>query len=200
MKRMNIQLSKVLLATIVSLGGLATASIVINTDRAIAESMSENSTISQEMDAGDSIAEQLAESESFTILTQAVEAAGLTDTLQNTGEYTVFAPTDEAFAALPAGTLEALLLPENQEVLTQILKYHVVLGAATSTEINAGQFETAAGNAVDIDVANGVVKVGNAEVVEVDMKASNGVIHAVNAVILPPNISADDLQGLGATR
>lgn len=197
---MNIQLSKVLLATIVSLGGLATASIVINTDRAIAESMSENSTISQEMDAGDSIAEQLAESESFTILTQAVEAAGLTDTLQNTGEYTVFAPTDEAFAALPAGTLEALLLPENQEVLTQILKYHVVLGAATSTEINAGQFETAAGNAVDIDVANGVVKVGNAEVVEVDMKASNGVIHAVNAVILPPNISADDLQGLGATR
>lgn len=201
MKRLNIQFSKVLLTAIVSLGGLATVSAIGKIDQAVAESpMTESGTMSQEMSVNDSIVSQLSANESFGVLVQAVEAAGLVETLSDTGEYTVFAPTDEAFAALPAGTLEALLMPENREILTQILKYHVVLGEASSSEITAGQFETAAGSPVEIDVMNGGVKVGNAEVIAVDLEASNGVIHAVNQVILPPDISVADLEALSAIR
>ncbi|MGB3403853.1 MAG: fasciclin domain-containing protein [Microcoleaceae cyanobacterium] len=201
MKPLHIQFSKVLLATIVSLGGLATISTVGNINRAVADDqMTEDSSISQEMSVEDSIVKQLSDNESFSVLVQAVEAAGLVETLSNAGDYTVFAPTDEAFAALPAGTLEALLKPENLDVLTQILKYHVVLGAANSTEISTGQFKTAAGTPVAIDVNNGTVKVGNAQVIAVDLQASNGVIHTVNQVILPPEISAAELEALSAIR
>jgi uncharacterized surface protein with fasciclin (FAS1) repeats len=201
MKRLHIQFSKLLLATIVSLGGLATLSTVGNIDRAVADDhMTEGGSMSQEMSVKDSIVGQLSEDESFSVLVQAVKAAGLVETLSGSGEYTVFAPTNEAFAALPAGTLEALLQPENRDVLTRILKYHVVLGAANSTEITAGQFKTAAGTPVAIDITNGTVQVGNAEVIAVDLEASNGVIHTINQVILPPDISAADLEALSASR
>jgi uncharacterized surface protein with fasciclin (FAS1) repeats len=201
MKRLHIQFSKLLLATIVSLGGLATLSTVGNIDRAVADDhMTEGGSMSQEMSVKDSIVGQLSEDESFSVLVQAVKAAGLVETLSGSGEYTVFAPTNEAFAALPAGTLEALLESENRDVLTRILKYHVVLGAANSTEITAGQFKTAAGTPVAIDITNGTVQVGNAEVIAVDLEASNGVIHTINQVILPPDISAADLEALSASR
>lgn len=197
MKRPNIQLPKIVLAAIVSIGSLATLFAFGNINKAIADNhMDENSSMSQEMSAQDSIATQLSESGSFNTLAQAVEAAGLIEELQTTGEYTVFAPTDEAFAALPAGTLEALLQPENQEILQQILKYHIVLGAANSSEISAGLFETAAGSAVEIEVANGMVQVGNAQVIQPDIQASNGVIHGINQVMLPPDVSVEDLQAL----
>lgn len=201
MKRLHIQFSKLLLATIVSLGGLATLSTVGNIDRAVADDhMTEGGSMSQEMSVKDSIVGQLSGDESFSVLVQAVKAAGLVETLSGSGEYTVFAPTNEAFAALPAGTLEALLESENRDVLTRILKYHVVLGAANSTEITAGQFKTAAGTPVAIDITNGTVQVGNAEVIAVDLEASNGVIHTINQVILPPDISAADLEALSASR
>jgi|GEM_PF-662497 uncharacterized surface protein with fasciclin (FAS1) repeats len=241
MKRLNIKFSNIVLATIVSLGSVATTFAFGNINRAVAnEQMGENSSISQDtmgedtpmnqdtmgedtpmnqgttgedtpMNQGttgedtpmnqdtssqDSIASQLSNNESFNTLAQAVEAAGLVEDLQTTGEYTVFAPTDEAFEALPAGTLDALLQPENQDILRQILAYHIVLGAANSNEISSGFFETAAGSGVEIDVANGMVQVGNARVTQPDIQASNGVIHGINQVILPPDISMEDLQAL----
>ena len=201
MKSLNIQLPKVLLATIVSLGGLVTVSAFGNVNRAVAnEYRGESSPMSQEMSSKQSIAGELSESESFNTLEKAVEAAGLADTLENTGEYTVFAPTDAAFDALPPGTLEALLKPENQETLRRILLYHVVLGAADSSAISSGFFETAEGSGVNIDVANGMVMVEGAEVIQADLRASNGVVHAIDQVILPPDISAGQLQELTAAR
>ncbi len=200
MKSLNIQLPKVLLATIVSLGGLVTVSAVGNLNRAVANEYRGSSPMSQEMSSKQSIVGELSESESFNTLEKAVEAAGLADTLKNTGEYTVFAPTDAAFAALPPETLEALLKPENQETLRRILLYHVVLGAADSSEISSGFFETAEGSGVNIDVANGMVIVEGAEVIQADIQASNGVVHAIDAVILPPDISAAQLQELTAAR
>ncbi|EAW36746.1 fasciclin domain-containing protein [Lyngbya sp. PCC 8106] len=200
MKSLNTQLPKVLLATIVSLSGLVTVSAVGNLNRAVANEYRGSSSMSQEMSSKQSIVGELSESASFNTLEKAVEAAGLADTLKNTGDYTVFAPTDEAFAALPPRTLEALLQPENQETLRRILLYHVVLGAADSSEISSGFFETAEGSGVNIDVANGMVVVEGAEVIEADLRASNGVVHAIDAVILPPDISAAQLQELTAAR
>jgi uncharacterized surface protein with fasciclin (FAS1) repeats len=123
---------------------------------------------------------------SFTTLVAAVEAAGLVETLKGEGPFTVFAPTDEAFAALPEGTVEDLLLPENRDQLTAILTYHVVPGRVMSADI-AGQTLSAAtvnGAEVAIDATDGV-NVGGANVVTADVEASNGVIHVIDAVILP---------------
>ncbi|MEB3280275.1 MAG: fasciclin domain-containing protein [Lyngbya sp.] len=234
MKRLNIKLPKALLATIVSLGGLATVSVFGNINRAVAnEYTGENNQMSQQMNspqqnpgmrdnqmqqnpgmrdnqmqqnqqgnssANETIVGAISDRESFGTLAKAVEAAGLADTLQNTGEYTVFAPTDQAFENLPPGTLEALLQPENQETLRRILQYHVVLGEADSSTISSGFFETAEGSGVNIDVARGMVQVEGATVTEPDIQASNGVIHAVDQVILPPDISAAQLQELTAAQ
>lgn len=125
------------------------------------------------------------EAGSFTTLTQALEAAGLVETLSGEGPFTVFAPTDEAFAALPEGTLEELLLPENREQLIQILTYHVVPGEALSTSLEAGEVTTVEGSPVEISLADGVM-VNDAKVVTADIEASNGVIHVIDKVILPP--------------
>jgi uncharacterized surface protein with fasciclin (FAS1) repeats len=125
------------------------------------------------------------EAGSFTTLTQALEAAGLVEVLSGEGPFTVFAPTDEAFAALPEGTLEELLLPENREQLIQILTYHVVPGEALSTSLEAGEVITVEGSPVEISLADGVM-VNDANVVTADIEASNGVIHVIDKVILPP--------------
>ncbi|MGF1650973.1 MAG: fasciclin domain-containing protein [Hyphomicrobiaceae bacterium] len=123
---------------------------------------------------------------SFTTLVAAVKAADLVDTLKGDGPFTVFAPTDEAFAALPAGTLDDLLKPENKEKLAGILKFHVVPGKVMSSDI-AGKtmdVETAQGSKVAIDATSGV-KVGGATVTQADIEATNGVIHVIDAVIMP---------------
>ncbi len=124
---------------------------------------------------------------SFTTLVAAVQAADLVDTLRGDGPFTVFAPTDEAFAALPDGTLDSLLLPENKDQLTQILTYHVLAGKVMAGDIAGKQLEadTVANIKLPIDATDGVV-VGGANVVTADVAASNGVIHVVDAVILPP--------------
>jgi uncharacterized surface protein with fasciclin (FAS1) repeats len=123
---------------------------------------------------------------SFTTLVAAVQAAGLVDTLKGEGPFTVFAPTDEAFAALPEGTVESLLLPENREQLVSILTYHVVPGAVMSTDLTNGmEAATVQGAPVTI-MTEGGVTVNGANVVTADIAASNGVIHVIDAVILPP--------------
>jgi len=124
---------------------------------------------------------------SFTTLVAAVTAAGLVETLKGTGPFTVFAPTDNAFAKLPEGTVVHLLKPENKDTLVSILTYHVVLGTVMSADIagKALHVTTVQGADVVIDATNGVT-VGGATVVAADIEATNGVIHVINAVIMPP--------------
>jgi len=122
----------------------------------------------------------------FNTLVAAVEAAGLVETLTGEGPFTVFAPTDEAFAALPEGTVENLLLPENIDTLVAVLTYHVIPGAVMSADI-AGQLlnvATVQGGDLHIDATDGV-KVNDATVTSADIVVSNGVIHVIDAVLLP---------------
>ena len=123
---------------------------------------------------------------SFNTLTAALKAADLVGVLKGEGPFTVFAPTDEAFAALPEGTLEKLLKPENKEQLVKILTYHVVAGSVLSTDLKAGKVPTVEGSDVKIQLGDGV-KVNDAQVVKADIKASNGVIHVIDKVIIPSN-------------
>ncbi len=125
------------------------------------------------------------EAGSFGTLVAAVQAAGLVDTLKGEGPFTVFAPTDEAFAALPEGTVENLLLPENIETLTAILTFHVVPGKVMSGDLVDDMMATTVqGGDVMINLDNGVM-VQDANVVTADIEASNGVIHVIDKVILP---------------
>jgi uncharacterized surface protein with fasciclin (FAS1) repeats len=122
----------------------------------------------------------------FNTLVAAVKAAGLVDTLKGPGPFTVFAPTDEAFAKLPPGTLEMLLKPENKEKLQSILKYHVVAGKVTAHDVMAlHSAKTVEGQNVTIETMNGGVMVNNAHVIKTDIAASNGVIHVIDTVIMP---------------
>jgi len=125
---------------------------------------------------------------SFETLVAAAQAAGLVDALKGDGPMTVFAPTDEAFAALPPGTVESLLKPENQAQLQAVLLYHVVPGKVMSGDLQPGSVdaETLEGSTVEITVAGGGVTVNGANVIQADVDASNGVIHVIDAVILPP--------------
>ena len=125
---------------------------------------------------------------SFNTLVAAVKAAGLVDTLKSDGPFTVFAPTDEAFAKLPAGTLEGLLKPENKDQLAAILTYHVVSGDVRAKDVvTLNSAKTVQGSDITITVQNGAVILnGNSNVITTDIKTSNGVIHVIDTVILPP--------------
>ncbi|WP_017316787.1 fasciclin domain-containing protein [Mastigocladopsis repens] len=129
---------------------------------------------------------------SFTTLTRAVQAAGFTERLAEPGPYTVFAPTDAAFAALPKATLNNLLNPENKQQLVKLLSYHVILGQVTSSQLTSGQVKTVEGTPVTIkvDSTTSTVTVKDAKVIQADIPASNGVVHVVDKVILPPNFQA----------
>ena len=123
---------------------------------------------------------------SFNTLAAALEAGGLVDTLKADGPYTVFAPNDAAFAKLPDGTLEMLLLPENKDKLVEILTYHVVAGKVMAADVVTLESATTAnGSDVAIRVVDGVVFINDSRVVATDIGASNGVIHVVDTVILP---------------
>lgn len=126
---------------------------------------------------------------SFTILTRALKAAGLTEVLQGKDNLTVFAPNDAAFGKLPKGALDELLKPENKEVLVKVLTYHVVPGSVLSTDLKAGVVKSVEGGdiVVKIDPANGVT-VNDAKVIQADIKGSNGVIHVIDNVIIPPSL------------
>ena len=126
----------------------------------------------------------------FSTLVAAVSAAGLAETLAGEGPFTVFAPTDEAFAALPEGTIEALLA-DPEGALTQILLYHVVAGKVMSSDLSDGMTaDTVQGSPISIAIADGTVKINDATVVAADIEASNGVIHVIDSVILPPSDEA----------
>ena len=122
----------------------------------------------------------------FGTLVAAVQAAGLVDVLKGDGPFTIFAPTDEAFAALPAGTVENLLKPENKDQLTAILTYHVVPGKIMSADIagKTAEVTTVQGSDISVNAMNGVM-VDNATVVAADIEADNGVIHVIDQVVMP---------------
>jgi uncharacterized surface protein with fasciclin (FAS1) repeats len=122
----------------------------------------------------------------FTTLVAAVKAAGLVDTLKGEGPFTVFAPTDAAFAKLPKGTVESLLKPENKDKLVAILTYHVVPAKVPSKDVKPMKAPTVNGAEATITVKDGTVMIDNAKVTAVDIYASNGVIHVIDSVIMPP--------------
>lgn len=138
------------------------------------------------MKSGDDIVDIAAANDDFSTLVAAVSAAGLVDTLKGDGPFTVFAPTNAAFAALPAGTVDNLLLPENKDQLVKVLTYHVVPGAVTSDQLAGKRLSVATvqGQTVHVNGQNGV-HVNNARVTSADIMASNGVIHVIDTVLLP---------------
>ena len=135
----------------------------------------------------DNIVDKAAADGNFSTLIAAVEAAGLQEVLSGHGPFTVFAPTDAAFAALPAGTVESLLKPENLDQLKAILTYHVVPKNVMSSQIKNGDnfVKTVGGNTLNVEKEYDEVMIGSAKVVAVDIKASNGVIHVIDEVLLP---------------
>jgi uncharacterized surface protein with fasciclin (FAS1) repeats len=162
------------------------------TTAAAEETMAED-TMEEAEEAG-TIVDVAAGNEDFSTLVAAVEAAGLAETLSSEGPFTVFAPTNDAFAALPEGLLDALLLPENQETLVKILTYHVLAGEVTSDMVTAGEVATVEGQNITI-TTDGGVKVNDANVIATDVMASNGVIHVIDAVIVPPDVDPAALLG-----
>lgn len=132
------------------------------------------------------IADTAVEAGSFTTLVTAVQAAGLVDTLKGEGPFTVFAPTDEAFAKLPAGAVDDLLKPENKDQLVAVLTYHVVPGKVMAADaMQADSATTVQGGDIRITTQDGKVMVDEATVVQADIETSNGVIHVIDTVIMP---------------
>ena len=139
-----------------------------------------------EKKAGKDIVDTAVAAGSFNTLAKALQAAGLVDTLKGEGPFTVFAPTDDAFAKLPAGTIEDLLKPENKAKLTAILTYHVVPGNVWAKDVmSMKSAKTVNGKELSISAASGSVMVDNAKVVKTDIGASNGVIHVIDTVMIP---------------
>lgn len=146
-----------------------------------------------------SIVDVAANSQTFMTLAQAIQSAGLADTLSSEGPYTVFAPTDDAFAALPNGTLEMLLQPENQALLQQVLQYHVVAGEELlASEISDGGLDTLNGGLAVRVTDDGRVIVNDGSVVEPNIQASNGVIHGINRVLLSAPLRDEVMDRLNA--
>jgi len=135
------------------------------------------------------LAKSAASQGQFQTLIRAVQAAGLTEQLAASGPYTIFAPTDAAFSALPKTTLDQLLQPANKQQLVRLLAYHVIPGGITSQQLTSGQVKTIEGSPVQItvDPASNSITVNNAKVTQPDIPASNGIVHIVDQVLLPPN-------------
>jgi uncharacterized surface protein with fasciclin (FAS1) repeats len=143
------------------------------------------STPTKKAPTGKTIVSLASGNKNFTTLVKALKAADLVDTLSAEGPYTVFAPTNAAFAKLPKATLAKLLKPENQEQLKKILTYHVVPGAVTSKQLKAGSVATVEGSNIMVKIRGKKVMINNANVILADVKASNGVIHAIDTVLMP---------------
>lgn len=178
MKKIN-ALFALLLVFTMSCGGGSTSNEESNTEASTEMEMKE--------EAAKDIVALAMETESLSTLVAAVKAGDLVATLQGEGPFTVFAPTNEAFAALPEGTLENLLKPENKDQLVAILTYHVVSGKVMSTDLSDGM-KAATVNGAEITITTtGGAKVNGANVAAADIEASNGVVHVIDAVILPPS-------------
>jgi uncharacterized surface protein with fasciclin (FAS1) repeats len=150
----------------------------------------DTTTAAEETEEGQTIVDIAAGNDDFSTLVSAVQAAGLAETLSGEGPFTVFAPTNEAFAKLPAGTVDNLLLPENKDQLTAVLTYHVVPAAVMAADVTAGEVTTVNGAPFTVATDGGVTITdgqGNvANVVQTDIEGSNGVIHVIDTVLLPP--------------
>ena len=142
--------------------------------------------------AAGTVVEVAAANPDFTTLVAAVKAAGLVDTLNGPGPFTVFAPTNEAFKALPAGVLAKLLLPANKATLTKILTYHVVPAEVMAADVKPGKVKTVEGGELTITTTGGV-KVNDANVTATDIAASNGVIHVIDKVLVPADVDVSTL-------
>jgi len=153
-------------------------------------------TTEQSMDDGMTIVEVASSNDSFNTLEQAVQAANLADTLSGEGPYTVFAPTDEAFDQLPEGALEFLLQPENQELLAEVLTYHVVPGSVMSGDLTSGGLDTLNGG-IAVGVSDSGIVINNASVINPNIEASNGVVHVVNRVLIPEDLQQQLASRLG---
>ena len=151
---------------------------------AVAVTFSLPNTSTQAATTGDLVA-VASTAGSFNTLVAAVKAAGLVETLQGHGPFTVFAPTDEAFAKLPKGTVEELLKPENKDKLVAILTYHVVAGKVMAADVKTMKAKTVNGKELNVNVANGTVTINGAKVLKTDVAASNGVIHVIDTVVIP---------------
>lgn len=147
-----------------------------------------NAPVAMQPSQAGTIVEIAAGNPAFSTLVTAVQAAGLAETLSGKGPFTVFAPTNEAFAALPQGTLEKLLKPENRDLLRKVLTYHVVSGDVMAKDLRSGSVATVEGSPVAVQVQNQGVKVNNSNVVKADIDAKNGVIHVIDSVLLPPGL------------
>lgn len=150
-----------------------------------------DSTAAEMTEAG-TIVEVAQGNADFSTLVAAVTAAGLAETLSGEGPFTVFAPTNAAFEALPAGLLDKLLLPENKEVLAKIVSYHALAAKVMAADVAAGEVDTVEGSKLTITTEGGV-KVGDANVTATDIAASNGVIHVIDQVLVPPTVDVASL-------
>lgn len=189
MKKLNYVIAIGLIFTFLACGGGESKSNQTE-ENSMEEAVTEESPAVEEVVEEDTSPKDIValamETESLSTLVSAVKAAGLVETLQGDGPFTVFAPTNEAFAALPEGTLDDLLKPENKEKLASILTYHVVAGKVMSTDLSDGmKAKTVNGAEVTITTTDGA-KVNGANVVSADVDASNGVVHVIDAVIMPP--------------
>ncbi|MEO1437525.1 MAG: fasciclin domain-containing protein [Bacteroidota bacterium] len=170
--------------------------VIIGTSNAQCGSKSTSTTNSNSNTAtyaahkgGTDIVGLAAGTEDLSTLVAAVKAAGLVDVLQGEGPFTVFAPSNKAFEALPAGTVETLLKPENKEQLVQVLTYHVVAGKVMSTDLSNGlKAKTVQGETITVGINGKTVSINDATVTAADVKASNGVVHIIDRVILPPSM------------
>lgn len=131
------------------------------------------------------IVDTMAKDRSFKVFAAALETAGLTQTLKNTGPYTVFAPTNEAFSKLPSGAWEQL--SQDKVKLAKVLSYHVIPGKVTVAEVKPGNVKTIEGNAVKLTSDNGKVTVNQANITQSDISADNGIVHAIDSLVLPPS-------------
>lgn len=174
-------------AAALTLVGCSSSTDETASESAVASEEAATDEMAEEATGAGTVVDIASSTDGFSTLVTAVGAADLVDTLNGEGPFTVFAPTDEAFAALPAGVLDALLLPENKDVLAKILTYHVVPGTVMAADVTDGEVATVEGQNVTLSTADGVT-VNGAKVVQADIVASNGVIHVIDAVILPPDV------------
>lgn len=183
----------VALITALTLSACSSDPVEETTTDTTVETTVDTTTNTEEVQLG-TVVDVATQAGTFTTLVAAIGAAELAATLSSEGPFTVFAPTDEAFAALPAGVVDALLLPENKATLARILTYHVLPGKVFAANVVDGEVATVEGSNVSFSTTEGV-KVNGANVVATDIAASNGVIHVIDAVILPAGL---DLSTLGS--
>ena len=170
-----------------------TAAATTVAEDAAVETTVEGTETTMAAEAGDIVA-VAAGNPDFSTLVAAVTAAGLVETLQGAGPFTVFAPNNAAFEALPAGLVDKLLLPENKDTLVKILTYHVVSGKVMAADVTAGDVPSVEGSNITVAVEGGTVTLnGSSKVIATDVAASNGVIHVIDAVILPPGLDVSAL-------